>query len=296
MILESFPASSEIIVNADGSIYHLGLRPEHLCPLVLAVGDPERVPLVSRYFDRVDEKISKREFVSHIGTLQGKRVMVISSGIGTDNVEILLTELHILANFDLGTLQPLSDHRALQIIRIGTSGALQADVPVDSLLVSDYAFGMDTLMEFYSIEQDSRLLDFAEELMEDCTLDFLPYCEQADADLISMFAQDMLVGNTITAPGFYAPQGRQISLPIRPTGLMDKLQDFQFDGGRIDNFEMETAAYYILGKALGHRVLSTNAIMANRANKQFSRQADKTMDLLIRKVLDKVTGLDNIQP
>ena len=293
--MQSYPASSEIIVNPDGSIYHLGLRPEHVCPIVFAVGDPERVPLVSRYFDRIDDKISKREFVSHIGTLQGKRVMVISSGIGTDNVEILLTELHILANFDLDTLQANSVHRSLQIIRIGTSGALQEDIPVDSLLVSDYAFGMDTLMEFYSIEQDSRLVDFAEALMEECSLDFLPYCEQADATLRSLFTPAMLTGNTVTAPGFYAPQGRQISLPIRPSGLMDKLQDFQFGGGRIDNFEMETAAYYTLGKALGHRMLSTNAIMANRAQKQFSRQPDKTMDQLIRTVLEKVAGLDSIQ-
>lgn len=293
MSLQSYPASSEIIVNPDGSIYHLGLRPEHLCPIVFAVGDPERVPLVSRYFDRIDEKISKREFVSHIGSLQGKRVMVISSGIGTDNVEILLTELHILANFDLDTLQANSVHRSLQIIRIGTSGALQEDILVDSLLVSDYAFGMDTLMEFYSIEQDSRLVDFAEELMEECSLDFLPYCERADADLKSLFAKDMLSGNTVTAPGFYAPQGRQISLPIRPSGLMNKLRDFQFDGGRIDNFEMETAAYYTLGKALGHRVISTNAIMANRAQKQYSRLAEKTMDHLILTVLEKVVDLES---
>ncbi len=288
--MQSYLASSEIIVNPNGSIYHLGIRPEHLCPLIFAVGDPERVPLVSRNFDRIDEKINKREFVSHIGTLAGKKVMVISSGIGTDNVEILLTELHILANYDLDTLKPLTGHRSLQIVRLGTSGTLQEDIPVDSLLVSDYAFGMDTLMEFYSIQQDSRLLDYAEALMEECTLDFLPYCERADSGLTASLAGKMLVGNTVTAPGFYAPQGRKISLPIKPTGLMDKLLEFRFRGGRIDNFDMETAAYYTLGKALGHQVVSTNAIMANRATKHFSGQPDKTMDQLIGTVLDKMAG------
>lgn len=283
--------SSEIIVSEDGSIYHLGLRPEHLCDVVFAVGDPDRVPQVSQHFDRIDEKISKREFVTHIGELSGKRVMAISSGIGTDNVEIMLTELHILGNYDLQSLEPLSQKRSLQIIRIGTSGALQPDIPVDSLLLSDYAFGLDALLQFYNIEQASHYLDYAEELMDDCGLDFLPYCDQADARLKALFAEDMLVGNTVTAPGFYAPQGRQISLPIRPEGFMDKLRDFSFEGGQITNFEMETAAYYALGKAMGHRVLSTNAIMANRALNRFSQQGKQTMDQLIRTVLDKTSLL-----
>jgi len=289
--MQSNQPSSEIILRSNGSIYHLGLRPEHLCELIFVVGDPERVPAVSQYFDKVETKVSKREFVTHVGTLLGRRVMVCSSGIGTDNVEILLTELHILANYDLKSLEPLPNHKSLKIIRIGTSGALQPDLPVDSLLISDYAFGLDALLQFYNLEQESHYLDYAQELMEECELDFLPYCDQADQALKDQFSKEMMIGNTVTAPGFYAPQGRKISLSIRPDGFMEKLQQFEFDGGMITNFEMETSAYYTLGKALGHKVLSTNAIMANRALNQFTTQGNRLVDRLIQRVLEKTKDL-----
>ena len=216
--------------------------------------------------------------------------MVISSGIGTDNVEILLTELHILANYDLSTMQP-AKRKSLPIIRIGTSGALHADVPLDSLLVSDYAFGLDALMQFYQLKQPSQYIDYAEELMDDCELELLPYCARADDDLKNLFAKEMQVGNTITTPGFYAPQGREIVLPIRPSNLIGKLRNFSFEGGTITNFEMETAAYYALGSALGHQMISTNAIMANRISNKFSTNPSRTMQKLISTVISKIALL-----
>lgn len=289
-----FP-SSEIILNADGSIYHLGLQPEHLTDIVLTVGDPERVSAVSHYFDRIDARISKREFVTHVGEIGGRRIMVISSGIGTDNVEILLTELHILATFDLQQLLPMANSRSLKIIRIGTSGAIQQNIPLDSMLCSDYAFGLDTLMQFYHTSEAAKHNIFAEALRNHCQLGFLPYCARADASLLKHFADIMLTGNTVTCPGFYAPQGRRISLPIKPPNLMKQLRSFSFGGGTLTNFEMETAGYYALGAALGHQMLSTNAIMANRASGQFSKKPAETIDRLIRTVIDKILVLDSLQ-
>ncbi|WPP50228.1 nucleoside phosphorylase [Catalinimonas niigatensis] len=283
--------SSEIILNADGSIYHLGLRPEHLTDIILTVGDPDRVAEVSKYFDSVDVKISRREFVTHVGRLGNQEIMVISSGIGTDNVEILLTELDILANVDLATLQPHKNTRSLKIIRIGTSGALREDIPLDAHLMSDYAFGLDTLMHFYGLNSDILLKTPAKQLKEHLKLSFDPYCAQADQGIKALFEEDMMIGNTLTCPGFYAPQGRKIRLPIQPDNLHEKLGNYSFVGGRITNFEMETAGYYALGKALGHRMLSTNAIVANRATMTFSQQASKTIDHLIRTVLNKISGL-----
>ncbi len=283
--------SSEIILNPDGSIYHLGLRPEHLTDIVLTVGDPERVPEVSKYFDSIDIKISKREFVTHIGRLGKQPIMAISSGMGTDNVEILLTELDILANVDLESMLPRKKLRSLKIIRIGTSGALQKDIPLDTLLLNDYAFGIDTLMQFYDLPQNEKRDGYAYELKEHLNLHFEPYCEQADETLKLLFQKEMLPGNTLTCPGFYAPQGRKIRLPIQPADLHEKLNSFSFEGGKITNFEMETAGYYALGKALGHQVLSTNAVVANRATQTFSRQASQTIDCLVRMVLDKLSGL-----
>lgn len=284
--------SSEIILNADGSIYHLGLRPEHLTDIILTVGDPERVPEVSKYFDSVDVKISKREFVTHIGRLGKQPLMVISSGMGTDNVEILLTELDILANVDLQSFEPHKEIRSLKIIRIGTSGALNRNVPLDTILVSNYAFGLDTLMHFYDSNVNPSSKDYAIQLKEHLQLSFEPYCEQADSELQALFEQDMMIGNTLTCPGFYAPQGRKIRLPIYPTDLHEKLRSFAFEGGEITNFEMETAGYYALGKALGHQMLSTNAIVANRATQAFSKQTSKTIDHLIRTVLNKISVLE----
>lgn len=291
MLTMSTP-SSEIILNADGSIYHLGLLPEHLTDIILTVGDPERVPEVSKYFDSIEVKISKREFVTHIGRLGKQSVMVISSGMGTDNVEILLTELDILANVDLTTLKPREQLRSLKIIRIGTSGALSEDVPLDTLLLSSFAFGLDTLLHFYDLNDNAEQNMYAEQLKEHLQLSFAPYCTQADQTLKALLEKEMTTGNTLTCPGFYAPQGRKIRLPIQPADLHEKLRNFSFAGGEITNFEMETAGYYALGQAMGHQVLSTNAIVANRATQTFSQQTSKTIERLIRTVLNKISGLE----
>ncbi|MDF9796694.1 uridine phosphorylase [Catalinimonas alkaloidigena] len=284
--------SSEIILNADGSIYHLGLRPEHLTDFIITVGDPERVAEVSKYFDSIDVMINKREFVSHIGRLGKKNIMVISSGMGTDNVEILLTELDILANVNLSNLNPNAEHRTLTIIRVGTSGALRKDVPLDSLLMSDYAFGLDTLMHFYGNKKNMLYSEHARQLQQHMELSFEPYCERANETLKSLLTQELLTGNTLTCPGFYAPQGRRVKLPLQFENYHEKLKSFSFDGGKLTNFEMETAGYYALGKALGHKVLSTNAIVANRETQKFSVHSSKTIDKLIRTVLSKISGLD----
>ncbi len=273
-------------------MYHLGLRPEHLTDVILTVGDPERVEAVSRHFDRINFRISKREFVSHVGELGGRPLMVVSSGIGTDNVEILMTELDALANIDLLTRTVREEHRSLNIIRIGTSGALQEDIPLNSLLVSDYAFGMDTLMQFYEPIGESFHLEAGLALRKACGLGFTPYCVRSSDKLRAHFEDDKLLhGNTLTCPGFYAPQGRRLRLNIQPPKLLDKLNAYRFEGGRLSNFEMETAGYYALGKMLGHHVLSTNAIMANRRTHHFSDRPAETVERLIRTVLEKVSSL-----
>lgn len=288
---DSIIPSSELILNADGSVYHLGLRPEHLADIIITVGDPERVAAVSRHFDRVDFRIGKREFISHGGELSGRRILVISSGIGTDNVEILLTELDALANIDLLSRRAKAEHRSLKVIRIGTSGALQEDVPLNALLISDYAFGLDTLMQFYDPPAGVIYPVAGQALRQHTGLEFSPYCARASDALKEQFADKMIFGNTVTCPGFYAPQGRQIRNRIRPGGLLDRLHDFRFEGGRLTNFEMETAAYYALGAMLGHQMLSTNAIMANRRTHHFTDSPAQTVELLIRTVLEKIVLL-----
>lgn len=281
---------SELIINPDGSIYHLGLRPEQLTPVVLTVGDPERVPLVSRYFDEVVWRVQRREFLAHIGRIGTQKLMVISSGMGTDNVEILMTELDALANIDFATRTVKAQHTSLKIIRIGTSGALQPSVPLDSHLVSDYAFGLDTLMQFYSdglMTAGEEML--AEQLSAHLRLSFVPYVVKGSEKLKQHIGTGMIEGNTVTCPGFYAPQGRLIRTTPRQVDLVNRLSGFQWEGRQLTNFEMETAGYYAMGRLLGHEVLSTNAIVANRITHQFSRQPAKVVGLLIQKVLAQVS-------
>ncbi len=280
---------TDLILNPDGTIYHLGLRPEHLTDIILTVGDPERVPLVSRYFDTIDTRIQRREFHTHIGTLGGRRLMAISSGMGTDNVEILMTELDILANVDLTTRTPKTTLKKLNIIRIGTSGALQASVPLDSHLVSRMAFGLDTLMQFYpdqAFADEERAA--AQALATHLSLPFTPYAAYASEKLMQAIGKDMIIGSTVTCPGFYAPQGRSIRVPARDQHLVQKLASYRFNGKPLTNFEMETSGYYALGRLLGHEVLSVNAILANRITGEFSRQPQKTVEALIQKVLERL--------
>jgi len=284
-------SETDLILNSDGSVYHLNLLPEDIAGTVITVGDPDRVGEVSKYFDHVELKKSKREFVTHTGTIGSKRITVLSTGIGTDNIDIVLTELDALVNIDLKTRLPYHDLRSLDVIRIGTSGAVQADIPVDSLLVSTAAFGMDTLMHYYmqhiSREGEKLLADFKLALPANCP--FLPYITEGDEPLIDRLANGLQMGITISAPGFYAPQGRQVRAKLAITGLMEAIQSFSSEGQCITNLEMETAGIYGMAAALGHRAVSFNVILANRITQKFSSKPKEVMDACIRQVLDRVT-------
>jgi uridine phosphorylase len=284
---------TELILNADGSVYHLNLLPGDIADTIITVGDPERVPQVSQYFDRIQLKKSKREFVTHTGTIGGKRISVISTGIGTDNIDIVMNELDVLVNINLQTRLLKAQLQKLNIIRIGTSGAIQADIAIDSLLVSSAAFGMDTLMHYYehqlSATEKQLLHDFKAALPKGSN--FLPYVASADTWLINKLANGLQHGITITAPGFYAPQGREIRAKAAYPGLMELIQNFNLDGKRITNLEMETAGIYGMAAVLGHRAISFNVILANRATKTFSKQPEQVMDTYIKQVLNKLEDI-----
>lgn len=278
---------SELILNSDGSIYHLHLKPENLASTVFTVGDPDRVGLVSKYFDQIDFKTSKREFVTHTGWKNGQRLTVMSTGMGTDNIEILMTELDALVNVDLSTRETKAEKTSLQIIRIGTSGSMQEDIPVGSLLASEIGIGMDTLMAYYpELSGDQSL---AELVRTELGLSFLPYQAAASSTLLEKLDQDFIKGVTLTCPGFYAPQGREVRLKPRFDQMIDRLSGLKIDGKRLTNFEMETAGYYAMGELLGHRMLSLNAIVANRPLGQFDRDAEKTVDRLIQSALEFIS-------
>ena len=284
---------TELILNTDGSLYHLNLLPGDVACTVITVGDPERVAQVSRHFDHIELKKSKREFVTHTGTISGKRLTVISTGIGTDNIDIVLNELDTLVNIDLQTRLPKAQLQKLNIIRIGTSGAVQADIPVDSLLVSSAVFGLDTLMHYYKhnlTEPEQQLLtEFQSAFPKDSK--FSPYIASADASLISKLGKDIQQGITITAPGFYAPQGREIRARSAFPELMKIIQQFNSKRQRITNLEMETAGIYGLAAVLDHRALSFNVILANRVTQTFSKQPEEIMNNYIKQILTRITDI-----
>lgn len=290
MLLES-----ELILNPDGSIYHLHLRPEQLAPIVFTVGDPERVGQVSRHFDRIEHRVRRREFVTHTGWLGGQRLSVISTGIGPDNIDIVLNELDALVSFDLKTRQLRETPDRLTIIRLGTSGSIRHDIPVDSLVVSAGAFGLDGVLHFY----DAPALwqnDWVAALEKHAAAqghDFpaKPYFASADADLLRLFSSDFRPGITATNVGFYAPQARQLRAPVRQPNYLSFLQTFDFQGHKITNLEMETAAILGFAHLLGHRAVSLNAILANRADGTFSRNPARTVRRMIERALEKIVGV-----
>jgi uridine phosphorylase len=282
---------SELILNKDGSVYHLSLRPQDISDVILTVGDPSRVHKVSQYFDKITFEMNKREFITHTGTYKGRKLTVMSTGMGTDNVEILMTELDALVNINLKKRENKVKKKSLKIIRIGTSGGLQQDLPVDSLLASQFAVGLDTLMHFYPLERTEAESNVESALQLEVNLPFRPYCVEGSSSLIRHFSDEMSIGNTVTCPGFYAPQGRQLRAPIRFPDIADRLSMFHYGDLWLTNFEMETAGYYAMGRLLGHEVLSCNAIVANRMTHQFSKNSDGTIDNLIKIVLDKASEL-----
>ena len=279
---------SELIINPNGTIYHLNLLPEHISDTIITVGDPDRVARVSRYFDEIEVAVEKREFITHTGYYKGKRLTVISSGMGTDNIDILMNELDALVNIDFQSREPNEDRIRLKIIRVGTSGALQDTVPLGSHLASHTAVGLDSLMEFYPLEQREHELYIGNALQEALGLSFKPYCVSGSESLIKKVAYDMIPGNTLTCPGFYAPQGRVLRAGLRHPDLLQTYRNFRLNDYKFTNFEMETAGYYSLGRLLDHDVLSLNAIVANRISKTFAANADEVIDDLIVKVLERV--------
>jgi len=278
-------ASSELILNPDGSIYHLNLRPDDIADTIILVGDPDRVIAVSQYFDHIELKKQKREFITHTGTLQGKRLTVISTGIGTDNIDIVLNELDALVNIDLTSRKIKTEKKVLTILRIGTSGALQKEIPLDAMVISQYGLGFDNLLQFYQLDYQKE-----EKAIKQAALThFAPlpvYAVSGKAQLLSQFKAYGYHGITATCSGFYAPQGRSLRAKACIPDLLDKMQSFQYSEHRIANFEMETSGIYGLGRVLGHACLSVNTIVANRALQQFSKAPYKAIDNVIQKTLD----------
>jgi uridine phosphorylase len=281
---------TDLILNPDGSVYHLNLLPKHISDTIITVGDPSRVYKVSQYFDEVEFEMNKREFITHVGKFNGKKITVISTGIGTDNVEIFLTEIDALVNIDLKTREPKGRKKKLKIVRIGTSGALQEDIPLGSHLFSNYAVGLDNLMQFYDLQMDAFEKKIADDIQDKCNLPFTPYVVKGAEGLKEQIGFDMISGNTVTTPGFYAPQGRKIRAATRLPKLLDELNYYHNKSSEfwLTNFEMETAGYYAMGRLLGHEVLSVNAIIANRVKNKFSKDPDKVIDSLIKKVLERI--------
>jgi uridine phosphorylase len=283
-------SETDLLLNRDGSVYHLALLPRHISETVLTVGDPSRVNIISQYFDSIEFEMNRREFITQVGTYKGKRVTVISTGIGTDNIEIFFTEIDALVNVDLKTREPKSRKKKLKIIRIGTSGALQEDIPVGSFLVSDYAVGFDNLMTFYDLRQDDLERTIGEDIRKKVKLPFTPYVVKGSEALRKQIGAEMIVGNTITAPGFFAPQGRSVRVPVKFPKLLDDLNSYHHRGEDfwLANFEMETAGYYAMARLLGHEVLSANAIIANRVKNKFSSDPNAIVERLIKVILDRI--------
>ncbi len=286
---------SDLILNKDGSVYHLNLEPSDISETIITVGDQDRVSKISNLFDKIFLKKANREFVTHTGELNGKLLTVISTGIGTDNIDIVLNELDALVNINLKTRTVNQIKKSLNIIRVGTSGSMQSNIPVGSLLLSEYAIGLDGLLLYYQQTQNPKEEALNQQFRKYCDQNLkLPmnyYVGKADSELIALFDNQFLKGITVTCPGFYAPQGRQVRAHNPNPDFLNSLSRFKFDGLNTTNFEMETAGIYGLGNTLGHRCLSCNAIVANRVNGEFSSQPEKVIEELIDKVLDTVVGI-----
>jgi len=281
---------TDLILNDDGSVYHLNLLPKHISETIITVGDPSRVYRVSQYFDDIEFEMNKREFITHVGTFNGKKITVISTGMGTDNIEIFFTELDALVNIDLKTREPKARKKKIKVIRIGTSGALQEDIALGSHLITDYAVGLDNLMHFYDLKMDEFESAIAGDIQNKTSVPFMPYVVKGSESLKEQFGEGMIAGNTVTTPGFYAPQGRTLRLPIRFPKLLEEFNYYHNKDSDfwLTNFEMETAGYYAMARLLGHDAISVNAIIANRIKNKFSKDPNKVIDSLIKKVLDRV--------
>jgi len=285
-------AESELIITGRGAIYHLDLRPEELADTIIVVGDPDRVKKVSKHFDKIECQQQHREFITHTGYIGNKRLSVMSTGIGPDNIDIAINELDALANIDFETREIKKEFKKLNIIRFGTSGSLQADIPVDSFVASTHGLGLDNLLNFYAYEKTADERDMADAFVEQTKLNTsvtIPYAFKGSETLINKFGDSFFKGITVTCPGFYGPQGRILRLGVSSPGLIDRLTHFNFNNHRITNFEMETSAIYGLGRLLGHECLSVNAIVANRVVQQFSKDSNAAVERLIKEALGALT-------
>ncbi len=283
---------SELILNPDGSIYHLNLLPEDIADDVIVVGDQHRVKRISDLFDTVEVVKEKREFVTHTGTYKGKRITALSTGIGCDNIDIVINELDAIVNIDLKTRLPKTEQRSLNIIRLGTSGALQEDIPVDSFVISSYGLGFDGLAQFYQAQFEDDELELQAEFIRQLNWKKelnTPYFAKANQNLVEKIGEGMIHGITATANGFYGPQGRSLRLKPNVAGLNEQLNQFRYKEHRITNFEMETSALYALSGMLGHKATTVCAIIANRFTKTFSEDYKNTVDELIHVLLERLT-------
>jgi uridine phosphorylase len=284
--------ASELIINPDGTIFHLHLKPEQLAENIILVGDPGRVKLVSSFFDQIETTAENREFVTATGTFRGKRITVLSTGIGTDNIDIVVNELDALVNIDLKTRMAKEKHTELNIVRIGTSGALQGDIPVNSYVASQRAIGFDGLLNFYAGRDTFADVGFETAFKEHTQWNPLltsPYVVESDPVLFNkIVGSDMVSGVTISAPGFYGPQGRELRLPTADPALNDKIESFRYEGMKITNYEMECSAIYGLSHLLGHHALTICAIIANRVTRDANENYKPVIEKLVQTVLERI--------
>lgn len=287
-------AESELIINNRGAIYHIDLRPEELADTVITVGDPDRVAAISKHFDSIEVQRQHREFIAHTGYVGKKRITAISTGIGPDNVDIVFNELDALVNIDFETRQIKAEPSKLSIIRIGTTGSLQADIPVDAHVAGTFGLGLDNLMHYYRLEnnlEEQQLIAAFKTHTQLVGGAIEPYLVTAGGNLLNNFVDGFHHGITVTCPGFYGPQGRVLRLGLAYPNLISQLTSFTHGNHRISNFEMETSAMYGLAKLLGHNCLSLNAVVANRVVQQFSKDGNAAVASLILKVLPIIEKL-----
>ena len=284
---------SELILNKDGSVYHLHLKDEHIADTVIIVGDQRRVQEVSKYFDAIDFKVQNREFVTHTGTYKGSRITALSTGIGTDNIDIVVNELDAAVNIDSTTRLPKTVKRKLSIIRIGTSGALQGDIQVGAQVISEFGLGLDGLIYYYHYEFDKLEKELTEKINHHLQWNpdlSRPYISKGSERLIGILEKGMVKGITATATGFYGPQGRKLTLTPKDPEINDRLRSFAYQNYRVTNFEMETSALYGLGRLLNHDCCTCCLIIANRIRKEYKDNHGEDINLLIETVLDRLVS------
>jgi uridine phosphorylase len=284
---------TDLILNADGSVFHLHLKPGQVAENVILVGDPNRVPIVSKFFSTIEHKVSNREFITHTGVYNEKRISVISTGIGTDNIDIVVNELDALFNLDLQTRQPKKEHTTLNLIRVGTSGSIHPEIAAGFVAISAWGMGLDNLMNYYRREESAEEMCLRSYFLKNTgwnTSISRPYFVQGSKKLLALLEEGMVKGITVTAPGFYGPQGRTLRLPLADPEMMEKLRTFSYQGDRIINFEMETSALYGLSSLLGHEAITLCALIANRASHDFLTDHSGVIENFIQRVLKRLSS------